>query len=66
MRRRAGLWFGGIPPLGYRSNPTDKTTLLIDDTAAEVTRRIFTTYLERGSARALTRELAQSGIRRPV
>ncbi len=28
-----GLWFGGIPPLGYKSNytPPDKTTLLIDD-----------------------------------
>jgi site-specific DNA recombinase len=66
MRRRAGLWFGGIPPLGYKSNPADKTTLLVDDPAAEVTRRIFQTYLELGSARALTRELAQSGIRRPV
>ena len=29
MRRRAGLWFGGVPPLGYKSHPTDKTTIQI-------------------------------------
>lgn len=67
MRKRQGLWYGGVPPLGYKSHPTDKTTLLLADEATQhlVREQIFRRYLEVGSAHALCRYLSRAGIRTP-
>jgi site-specific DNA recombinase len=65
MRRRAGLWFGGVPPLGYVSHPTEKTTIMVEDESKDLVRLIFDKFLELGSARAVTRYLAQRGFKSP-
>jgi site-specific DNA recombinase len=66
MRRRAGLWFGGVPPLGYKSHLTDKTTIVVDEAQKEIVRLIYDRYLELGSARAVTKYLAQRGVKSPA
>jgi site-specific DNA recombinase len=66
VRREAGKWFGGAIPFGYKANPNNPTTLDVDEAAAEIVRRdFFEKFLELGSARALTRYLAQHSITRP-
>jgi ribosomal protein L34E/DNA-binding transcriptional MerR regulator len=65
MRRRAGLWFGGVPPLGYQSHPSDKTTILVDEEAKAIVQIVFDKYLELGSARAVVKHLAQRGVKVP-
>lgn len=66
MRRRAGLWFGGVPPLGYQSHATDKTTIVVDENAKDVVRLIFEKFLELGSVRGVTRFLGQRGVKTPA
>ena len=65
-RRQQGLWFGGQVPLGYRVNPTNKTTLEVDEPVAKMVRRdFFEKYLELKSARSLARYLSRRDIKRP-
>ncbi len=65
-RREAGLWHGGSVPLGFKSHPTNKTTLEIDEPNAELVRKdFFERYLKVGTARGLVRYLSENGIKRP-
>lgn len=66
VRREQGLWFGGTVPLGYRTNPANKTTLEHDPNTAALARSIFRDYLKVGSARGLVNHLASNGTKRPA
>lgn len=66
VRREQGLWFGGAVPLGFRSNPQNKTTLEHDPATADTAKRVFRDYLNIGSARGLVAQLAKRGIKRPT
>jgi site-specific DNA recombinase len=54
-----GMWMGGVPPLGYR---TEDRKLVVIDSEAESVRAIFCRYVELGSIRLLKEELEARGI----
>ena len=64
-RRRQGLHFGGHTPAGYKPNPDDPTSFLIDEKAARTVKEAYEKLLELGSIRAVVRHLNQKGMRRP-
>jgi site-specific DNA recombinase len=64
-RKRQGLHFGGHTPTGYKPNPDDPTSFLIDDDGAKVVQEAFEKLLELGSIRAVVRHLNNQGMRRP-
>ena len=57
--KRKGMWMGGVPPLGYR---TQDRKLIVVDSEAEIVRFIFRRYAELGSVRLLKHELAARNI----
>jgi site-specific DNA recombinase len=65
-RKRQGLHFGGHTPIGYKPNPDDPTSFLVDDESAEIVRAAFEQLLELGSIRAVVRHLNEKGLRRPT
>jgi hypothetical protein len=58
--KRKGMWMGGVPPLGYRS---EDRKLVIIHGEAEIVRFIFCRYAELGSVRLLKEELDARGIK---
>jgi site-specific DNA recombinase len=58
--KRKGIWVGGPVPLGYAA--VDKKIVVVP-TEAKAVRTIFERYLELGSIRTLTDDLAYRGIR---
>src|SRR5207237_359484 len=58
--KRKGIWVGGPVPLGYAAV---EKKLVVLPAEAEAVRTIFARYLELGSVRALTDDLACRGIR---
>ena len=58
-----GMWMGGIPPLGYEPN---ERSLRIVEEHAEIVRKLFRRYLERGNVRLLVERLASEGARVPI
>src|SRR6266550_8318907 len=58
--KRKGIWVGGPVPLGYAAV---EKKLVVLPAEAEAVRTIFARYLELGSLRALTDDLACRGIR---
>ncbi len=65
-RRRAGLWFGGVVPLGYAPHPDNKTTLLVHEEEAAIVRLIFEKFLDIGTINGVVRYMGEREIRRPV
>lgn len=57
--KKKGIWVGGSLPLGYAMN--DGKVAVVPEEADQV-RRIFTRYLELGSAHALMRDLKERGV----
>jgi site-specific DNA recombinase len=57
--RRKGMWMGGVPPFGYH---VENRKLLVDETAAEHVRWIFTRFLEIGSCTILAKEVEGRGV----
>lgn len=57
--KRKGMWMGGYPPMGYEV--VDRK-LIINETEAELVRKIFDRYLVVQSATKLARELRAQGI----
>ena len=57
--KRKGLWMGGVPPLGY---DVDNRLLMVNDTEAELVRRIFGEMLTIGSPTRIAQGLASEGI----
>ena len=61
--KKKGMNTGGVPPRGYKSNPTTKRLLVVPE-EAEVVRKIFETYLKLGSARDTAEAMNKAGFRR--
>jgi site-specific DNA recombinase len=57
--KRKGLWMGGVPPLGY---DVANRLLVVNETEAEVVRRIFGEMLTIGSPTQIAEGLASEGI----
>ena len=60
--KKKGMHTGGIPPMGYRSNPATKKLEVVEEEAGLV-RRIFAAYIRLGSARDVACELEEEGLR---
>ena len=58
--KKKGLNTGGIPPMGYDSDPTTKKYFIVQE-EAEVVRKIFDAYLKLGSARDAAEEMNKAG-----
>ncbi len=58
--RAKGMWMGGFVPMGY---DVVNRKLVVNETEAEQVRRMFTRFVELGSATTLTRELVAKGAR---
>ncbi|OHC65895.1 MAG: hypothetical protein A2040_12995 [Rhodocyclales bacterium GWA2_65_19] len=59
-RAGKGLWCAGLPPLGYDI----KDKLVVNESEADLVRRIFTLYLEHESSIRVAEELNRLGYRR--
>jgi hypothetical protein len=57
--KRKGLWMGGVPPLGY---DVANRLLVVNETEAELVRRIFGEMLTIGSPTRIAQGLASEGI----
>ncbi|MDI1245122.1 MAG: recombinase family protein, partial [Rhodoferax sp.] len=57
--KRKGLWMGGVPPLGY---DVANRLLLVNETEAQLVRRIFGEMLTIGSPTRIAQGLASEGI----
>lgn len=58
--KRRGLWMGGTVPLGYRN---ENKRLVVEDSDADLVRRIFHLYLDLGSVGAVVKTLDAEGVR---
>ena len=57
--KRKGLWMGGVPPLGY---DVANRLLVVNETEAQLVRRIFGEMLTIGSPTRIAQGLASEGI----
>lgn len=57
--KRKGLWMGGVPPLGY---DVASRLLVVNETEADLVRRIFGEMLTIGSPTRIAQGLASEGI----
>jgi len=57
--KKKGMWMGGVPPLGYEVR---EHRLAVNPEEAETVRYIYQRYLELGSVRELSHELAARAI----
>lgn len=64
-RQAQGLFFGGVIALGYRSHPTDKTSLEIDPDEAKIVKLIYSKFLEIKTGHGVARYLNSNGITQP-
>ena len=62
-RAKKGLWSGGVAILGYDFK---EKHLVVNETEAQLVRRIFGLYLERGSTLKVAEELNSQGFRRKI
>jgi site-specific DNA recombinase len=61
-RAQRGLWNGGVIPLGYKRNPENKGSLLVDDKDAESIKAIFQIFLEIKNLRQTCLKLNEIGM----
>lgn len=64
-KQRKGRFIGGKAPYGYKLNPAEKNTIIIDETAAENVRRIFNMAVGGMSCRRIAAVLNDSGVMPP-
>lgn len=61
-RAQRGLWNGGVIPLGYKRNPENKGSLLVDEKDAESIKAIFKIFLEIKNLRQTCLKLNEIGM----
>ena len=67
MKRERGEFIGAFAPYGYRKDPDDKNSLLIDEAAAEVVKSIYHWFLDEGySKMGIAKKLNQMGEPNPA
>jgi DNA invertase Pin-like site-specific DNA recombinase len=67
QKRMMGQFIGAFAPYGYRKDPEDKHSFLIDEEAAEVVRDIFKWYVKDGVSKAgIARKLNELGVPNPA
>ena len=65
-KRRNGEFIGAFAPYGYKKDPNDKNSLIIDDEAAEVVKSIFHWFVNDGySKNGIAQKLNQMGEPNP-
>lgn len=64
--KKKGMWMGGSPPLGYDLPEAGSHALQVNNTEADIVRKIFERYLQLKSVHALVRELDTKAIRSKV
>jgi DNA invertase Pin-like site-specific DNA recombinase len=62
---RQGKCINAFAPYGYKKNPEDKHSLIIDEPAAQVVRRIYALYLDGKGPREIARTLNSEGVLTP-
>lgn len=65
-KRRQGEYIGGNPLYGYQLDPANHKRLVVDPTAAEVVRQIFSWRLEGRGSRAIAGLLNGAGVDNPA
>lgn len=65
-KQRKGLFIGGKAPYGYILSPDEKNTLVIDDEAAEIVKKIFDMALSGQSCRKIAVLLNEQNIPSPA
>lgn len=66
MKRRNGEHIGSFAPYGYKKDPGNKNSLIVDEEAAAVVRDIFTRFLDGMSKNAIVHYLNEHGILSPA
>lgn len=61
-KQRSGQFIGAFACYGYRKSPEDHNTLLIDEPAASVVRKIFSMYLSGLGQNTIAKRLNEEGI----
>jgi site-specific DNA recombinase len=62
-RAQRGLWNGGQIPLGYKRNPSNPGSLLVEDREAESIQMIFAAFLKTKNLRETCLALSAQGVR---
>ena len=65
-KRRKGEYIGGFAPYGYAKDPLDTHSLIVDEEAAEVVKKIFELFLGGTSKNAITHYLNDHGVISPA
>lgn len=66
MKRERGEFIGAFAPYGYKKDPNDKNSLLIDEEAAQVVKSIFNWFVNEGySKMGIAKKLGQMGEPNP-
>lgn len=67
QKRSEGKFIGSTAPFGYKKDPLDKNTLIIDEEAAQIVRDIYRMYVhEDMSKRGIMKKLNSMGIPCPT
>ncbi len=66
VKREKGEYIAPFAPYGYKKDPENVNHLIIDETAAEVIRRIFAMKIEGHSANAIAEEMNRTGVMTPA
>lgn len=62
IKRQRGDFVGSMAPYGYKRNPENPSSLIIDEEAASVVRKIFEKKINGKSALAIAKDLTAEGI----
>ena len=66
MKRERGEFIGAFAPYGYKKDPNDKNSLIVDEEAAEVVKSIYHWFVNEGySKRGIAQRLNQMGEPNP-
>lgn len=65
-KQKAGEFIGAFASYGYRKSPADKNSLLVDEYAAEIVRKVFHLYISGYGKNSIAKKLNREGILCPT